>query len=285
MKKWIAVALTFLSCIVGIRQNESGPTLSRSSRRNENTLVAEPHNEEKGENQFRIEKADFDSLERNANIILSLEETVTDSQLDEIDSTEVMNFDLSENNLLKSLHFLDKMGQIDFTYATQSDHVCHEILAFYIFKDTLTLSQISQEDAFYQAMNSRLSNGNITEGEIIDEYYTISHEGIEQEITSVPNEALGAKSFSSSATQTAESQGDTIVQWHLTWKDEKANVFPLKDVHILLYDKEPLGFGVLADETYTDEEGNFFFSFDNPDGFFDFENGDEFDLCIQKTVR
>ena len=57
------------------------------------------------------------------------------------------------------------------------------------------------------------------------------------------------------------------------------NLHPLRHVMVRIYDKEPIGTTHLG-TVYTDNDGNFSYTFTNPDGFWDFENGG-YDIFIR----
>ena len=211
----------------------------------------------------------FDSSHQTVEISFDFpEDTLTRFRVDETDGLDLLSSDVQEHSLLLSLVLLEKTGEVTFVAALTGDIIFREQLAFYLFRDNLYLSQVSKEDAFYQAMKEH--SDELSEEEISEEYFSISHEGhIEDNYSSSPS---AAKGYDGSSSEKA-SGGNTSVQGRLTWKTSDLEVHPLKDVHVLLYDKELGSFGILADETYTDEDGYFCFSFDNPDRFFDFENG------------
>lgn len=65
---------------------------------------------------------------------------------------------------------------------------------------------------------------------------------------------------------------DTYVKGHITWIDDNGVTHPLIRSMVRIYDKEPIGDTHIG-TVYTDYSGNYSFTFQNKDGFWDFENG------------
>ncbi len=65
---------------------------------------------------------------------------------------------------------------------------------------------------------------------------------------------------------------DTYVSGHLRWRDDDGNLHPLRGVKIEVYDEDNNDDDFLG-TTYADDNGYYSLTFQNKDGFFDFENG------------
>lgn len=68
------------------------------------------------------------------------------------------------------------------------------------------------------------------------------------------------------------SDKDTYVQGSLKWVDDSGVTHPLRRTMVRIYDKEPIGYLHIG-TVYSDNQGNFSFTFQNEDDFFDFDNG------------
>lgn len=88
-------------------------------------------------------------------------------------------------------------------------------------------------------------------------------------------------------TTTAVNNSETIFSGQIMWETENGNVLPLRETKVELIDKE-VADNTVMDSCFTDEEGAFTFVFDNPDEWYQFENGDADILLriypISKTV-
>lgn len=71
----------------------------------------------------------------------------------------------------------------------------------------------------------------------------------------------------------------TYVQGTLQWIDDSGNYHPLREIKVNIFDNQPVGENLLG-TVYTDNSGNFSFTFQNKDGFWDFENGG-YDIFIR----
>ena len=72
--------------------------------------------------------------------------------------------------------------------------------------------------------------------------------------------------------QNKSSSTDTQVRGTLQWIDDAGNVHPLIGVMVEIYEKELIG-SILMATAYSDDYGNYSYTFNNEDDFFDFENG------------
>lgn len=139
-------------------------------------------------------------------------------------------------------------------YAVQNEYGCF-------------ISPFSKDDAMQRYFDYAQESNIMTQ----DEYEAIMSElskidVVEEEIIDRPSTSING------TTTLATSSSETYVKGTLQWTDDAGNNHPLRRVMIRIYDKEPIGSTHLA-TTYADNEGGFSYTFDNPDGFWDFENG------------
>lgn len=129
------------------------------------------------------------------------------------------------------------------------------------------ISPFSEDDARQRYFDYANANNLMTQ----DEYETIKAEL--SKIDVVEDETIERPSLNSGGiTIMATSSNETYVKGTLQWTDDAGNNHPLRRVMIRIYDKEPIGSTHIA-TTYADNDGNYSYTFDNPDGFWDFENG------------
>ena len=112
--------------------------------------------------------------------------------------------------------------------------------------DYAKMSKLMTQDE-YEIIKSELSKIGVIENETIERPYPFT-------------------------TNLTRSSTETNVNGTLQWTDDAGNNHPLRRVMIRIYDDEPIGSTLLA-TTYADNNGYFSYTFDNPDGFWDFENG------------
>ncbi len=129
------------------------------------------------------------------------------------------------------------------------------------------ISPFSEDDARQRYFDYAKANNLMTQ----DEYETIKAEL--DRVGVLENEIIESPVVNSGQITTmAASSAETYVKGTLQWTDDAGNNHPLRRVMVRIYDKEPIGTTHLG-TVYTDNSGKFSYTFTNPDGFWDFENG------------
>lgn len=129
------------------------------------------------------------------------------------------------------------------------------------------ISQFSKDDALQRYFDYAKESNIMTQ----DEYGAIKAElsrvGVVEE-NSIEKPVVNIDGIAKIAPVSKE----TYLKGTLVWIDDAQNKHPLRHVMVEIYDKEPIGSTLLA-TTYTDDEGKYSYTFKNPDGFWDFEDG------------
>lgn len=144
----------------------------------------------------------------------------------------------------------------------------------YSTENKIFVSSESEDDAWYKGTTYKYDQGLMTDAEVEKAYGEFSRRDVVEEIiTDSTTDQLSENNLTQLSPQTVTRAGNTTyVKGRLYWTTSTNVVMPLKNTRVDLYDDEPIG-GVYLQQTYTDSNGNYSFSFQNPDGFFDFENG------------
>ena len=157
-------------------------------------------------------------------------------------------------------------GSIDI-YAEYADgEVDRETVYTYTKDDTVYVSEISEDTALYKCMKEKYDAGLITDKEWEDEYYKYVQTFVDTYIVdeSECNENAGIALLSTDST--------TTIKGKLQWTTPEGEILPLMLTKVELRDKDVTGAQLIA-TTYTDENGEYCFTFENPDEILDFENG------------
>lgn len=129
-----------------------------------------------------------------------------------------------------------------------------------VFDDIIFISQYSYEDA----EENHLDYLKTANKQHYDELQNIEKGFIDE-----PPKPEG---YESNISKSAKAGRDTYVRGILRWQDDSNNWHPVQYNKVELWDKEPVGERLLA-TTYTDSSGNYSFTFDNADQWYEFENG------------
>ncbi len=130
---------------------------------------------------------------------------------------------------------------------------------------------LSQEDC-ETIRNNLNSNSVIEESAVLGSNVNYKFSNVDNSSDSMPKqEEYVNPSYSVLGTSTLAAK-DTYVKGTLRWTDDSGVTHPLRRVMVRIYDKEPIGQSHIG-TVYSDNQGNFSFTFQNKDGFWDFENG------------
>lgn len=142
--------------------------------------------------------------------------------------------------------------------------------SIYIYKqdETVYVSDVSKDRAWYNCMESKYNAGKITLEEWEDAYSEFSRT-LSKDDSPLAFDTATNRSNSISLTAATN---NTTVRGRLRWETDTGAKLPLRQTLVELRDKEPVGSRVIA-YTYTDFDGYFSFEFDNPDAWYDLENG------------
>lgn len=170
-----------------------------------------------------------------------------------------VDFSLSTNNTISEMRVVAQL--------VDGIKIVKPIYA-YKYLNKVYVSEISKDTAWYNAMKENYNLGNLTDDEIITNYKAFSRLSLSSQSSSVVY-----NSYSDISPMSSTSGKETYVQGYLKWTDIDGNTHPLVDTNIIIYDEDLFGIGVKMGETYTDLNGYFRFTFDNPDEWYRFENG------------
>lgn len=158
----------------------------------------------------------------------------------------------SEYSLVMQITMSNNENVVAMLYAVQNDY------GYFI-------SPFSKDDALQRYFDYAKESNIMTQ----DEYESIKSEL--SKIDVVEDETIERHTLNSGGITTmSTSSTETYVKGTLQWTDDAGNNHPLRRVMIRIYDT--IGSTHLA-TTYADNNGNYSYTFDNPDGFWDFENG------------
>ena len=167
----------------------------------------------------------------------------------------------TDNSMEFEIDAVDEFGSVD-VYA---DYGNGELVksSIYTYKqgNVVYISDISKDRAWYNCMEEQYNQGLLTKEEWNDRYSELSQTFIKEDLSN--NNA----SVSLMATSTT-----TTVKGRLQWELADGTLLPLRQTKVELRDKEPIDSRSIA-TTYTDNNGNFTFTFENPDEWYNFENG------------
>lgn len=188
---------------------------------------------------------------------------------------EIKEYNSSNNSINLKLLPKEKMSKIEIsTNLIDGTEVICYAFSYEMF-DYHYISTTSEDDAWYLASKNCYDNNLLTEEEIYENYEKFSRRDLLED-TNV---------FYNTNNLTTQSSNDnalkqTIYKGKIMWKTKNGHSITLKNAKVNLYDKELIGKHFIK-TTYTDENGEFVFTFNNADEWWQFENGgyDPF-VCI-----
>lgn len=143
--------------------------------------------------------------------------------------------------------------------------IIEEPLYVCLDKANVFISDLSEDDAWYQATKYGAEELKIYDEEDITRNYDLfSQRSLEQD-TSV--------TYNASTFSTNSNNKSTYVEGRLTWTTKDGTVHPLRNIRVDLYDEDLWVLGEYIQTTYTDDNGYYKFTFSNPDEWYCFENG------------
>lgn len=152
----------------------------------------------------------------------------------------------------------DEFGKLEVTANYADGETAKSSIYTYKKGSAIYISDISEDSAWYNCMEDLYLNGELTKNEVEAAYhkYALSFTAETTPVSTVATRASDA----------------TIVQGTLTWQLENGSSLPLRQSKIELWDEDTVLDSPIA-TTYTDNNGYFCFTFDNPDEWYYFENG------------
>lgn len=124
------------------------------------------------------------------------------------------------------------------------------------------ISQLSLDDAKQIFLEDVMYRGVITKQEYDESRVEMSRKGVIEE----------SYTISTRLTRAASVSKKTYVRGTLQWVDNTGEPFPLRHVLVKIYDYDAASDKLLG-SVISDNNGNYYFEFYNPDEVFDFENG------------
>ncbi|MBE6942691.1 MAG: hypothetical protein E7453_00320 [Ruminococcaceae bacterium] len=216
--------------------------------------------------------------------IVSSEKFTTDEQIVlRFDYTDVMDYyyvadgitvtEESGNSMQFTLTATEEFGSVDVYADYGNGDVVKSSLYTYKYGDTVYVSDIAKDQAWYDCMKDQYESGLITLDEWQDAYSLLSqtfvaYDGIEatasQAHPSTPSSNMAATATSSIMT----------ISGTLSWEINTAgNKLPLRMTKVELHDKDAIGSRCIA-VGYTNSYGQYSFTFDNSDDGDIWESGD-----------
>lgn len=150
-------------------------------------------------------------------------------------------------------------------------------------EDVVFISQYSKDDAYEKYLQYSLKNGLLSEKQCdklrndfisngVDENVEIINDfPIDSGNVIVPQQTEEHFDRNNNPISTYANK-DTYVTGQVTWIDDNGVVHPMRRVLVQIYD-EDVSFDDYLGYTHTDNSGNYSFTFQNQDGFWDFEDG------------
>lgn len=164
-----------------------------------------------------------------------------------------------DNSMQFTLDATEEFGRLD-VYADYADGETVKSSIYTYKKDgAVYISDISKDRAWYNCMEALYLEGELTEKEIEAAYADFS--------LSFSTEATPVSTVASTSSTA------TVVNGTLSWQLEDETTLPLRQAKVELWDDDITAVDSLVATTYTDNNGFFSFSFENPDDWFNFENG------------
>lgn len=232
------------------------------------------------DNSIATENVVFEAKHELKPVINSEKFTVSEKIQLEFDKTDVIDYyyvtngltmtEKADNSMQFELVAVDEFGRVDVYADYGNGELVKSSIYTYKQDDMVYVSDISKDRAWYNCMESKYITGEITLGEWEDAYSKFSQTLCKED--SVPLDSGYSTNPSNSLSLMAASK-KTIVSGRLSWEiNDSGAKLPLRQTLVELRDKEPVGSRVIA-STYTDYDGYYYFEFDNPDAWYDLENG------------
>ena len=168
----------------------------------------------------------------------------------------VLNLKLQANATLSKMELNTIL--VDGSIVKEPLYVCLD-------KANIFISDLSEDDAWYQATKYGAEELAIYDEEDITKNYDLFSQRSLEQNTSV--------TYNTSTFSTNSNNKATYVEGHLTWTTKDGSIHPLKNIRVDLYDEDLWILGEYIQTTYTDDYGYYRFTFSNPDEWYCFENG------------
>lgn len=248
---------TSMICGVGVNVSNhqvSEPTqvVSEQAESNSISRTSGPKlkNRYTSDNIFDVEyvfDSNIDAFSINSDDIVLIEDSIVKN---------VLNLKLQANATLSKMELNTVL--VDGSIVKEPLYVCLD-------KANIFISDLSEDDAWYQATKYGAEELAIYDEEDITKNYDLFSQRSLEQNTSV---TYNASTFSTNSNNKA-----TYVEGRLTWTTKDGSVHPLKNIRVDLYDEDLWILGEYIQTTYTDDNGYYRFTFSNPDEWYCFENG------------
>ena len=264
-----ASVLLFAFCCSGLRNKECiSSTLSFHSKSSQkNQIYEEEEFEEKNVSKCTQkvvnQYTDGSGYER----LLTFDDNITNFEIT-AEGTDIKEYNVDLTTVFVSANDYDNYPVFYVRAQLLGDVQVRKRIFSYFYQDKTYLSDVSKDDAWYEARKTNYDSGNRTEDDVWKEYREYCQSlDFEQNIT-VSKDEFEIAEFSSSGTKNKS----TYVKGHLKWKDSSNNEHPLINAKVALYDQDSV-FDDILSETFTDSDGYYEFVFNNPDNWWNLENG------------
>ncbi len=199
--------------------------------------------------------------------LLTFDDNITNFEI-EAEGSVIKEYNVNFTTVFVSVNDYDNYPVFYIRAQLLGDVQVRKRIFAYFYQDTTYLSDVSKDDAWYEARKSNYDAGSRTEDDVWKEFKEYCQSlDFEQNIT-VSKDEFEIEEFSSSG----KKNKSTYVKGHLKWEDSSNQEHPLINVKVALYDKDA-AFDDMLSETFTDFDGYYEFAFDNPDKWSDLENG------------
>ena len=244
------------------------------------TVKYENESENYDKEKEHAPKVDFEKkgYKKNEKISLHLDDSEIVNCYYEAEGVEL--YSENSNQMEFEIEATEEFGCIDIYADYGDDTVVKTSVYTYTDDESVYLSDISMDQAWYDCMEQKFESGEITREDWDKEYSELSQTFCEVDIETIESDETDDKELLSEITSyetaTVASTSTTRVTGRIRWELEDGTKLPMKRTKIELRDKDVVG-SELISAAYTDDDGCFSFTFVDSSMF---ENGGK-DLFIR----
>lgn len=225
--------------------------------------------------------------------VLSAQKFTTDEQIElSFDNTDVVDYYYISDGITVteesngSMQFLltatDEFGSIEVYAEYVNSDVAKCSLYTYKYGDTVYVSDVAKDQAWYDCMKEQYDTGLLTLDEWQEAYSVLSRTFVAKDETEINTSLVQPNATASNISMAASS--DMTISGTLRWEVNAAgDMLPLRMTKVELYDDDLLGDRCIA-TGYTDSNGYYSFTFENADDWDLFESG-EMDFFIRCVLE
>ena len=237
----------------------------------------------RSENRTLTAVFDKTKILKNEEIKVTFDKTDVKNYYYESDGVTIVDTPGSEMTF-EILSVESELGKVDF-YADYGDgELVKSSIYTYSDGDVVYVSDISQDQAWYDCMAEKYDKGLLSLEEFQDEYddFTRQYCVCEDDDTnlSIETDRIILENEQNTVTTTSETEEKITVSGRISWDiSGSVNLLPMRQTKIELRDDQLVGSRLIA-TTYTDTNGEFYFEIDGTSEWYYLEN-DGLDLFIR----